>query len=159
MCKQYLYIGMTVQKALSQKYILTHVPPNLPLSMRPTLTPNSAALLAEAMPPEPPPRTKKSNFLIPVGAILLAIDVNPRMNFIHTHCCLYPSTIGFWPLFLFTQPNGIAQSSWRHYREIQASKRPRVGICYLKFLYLPFKLKGYGINDIFTSRMPKGSFL
>ena len=50
---------------------LTQVPPRGPFSIRPTETPNSAALRAEAIPPEPPPRTRYWKcFETPTGGIL-----------------------------------------------------------------------------------------
>ena len=50
---------------------LTQVPPKACFSIKPTDTPNSAALRAEAMPPDPPPMTKYWKCLaIFSGAIL-----------------------------------------------------------------------------------------
>ena len=42
--------------------LMTQVPPNLSPSISATLAPYSEALLAQAMPPDPPPITTKSKF-------------------------------------------------------------------------------------------------
>ena len=57
---------------LTQSYraLLTQVPPSRACSIRATFGPNSAARLAQAIPPDPPPITRKSNFF-GTGGILL----------------------------------------------------------------------------------------
>ena len=49
---------------------LTQVPPSRPLSMSATRDPNSAARRALAMPPEPPPITRKSNTFFPTAELI-----------------------------------------------------------------------------------------
>ena len=60
---------------------LTHVPPRACFSMRPTETPNSAALLAEAIPPEPPPKTKYWKCLVTGAIFTVEIKVTQLMFF------------------------------------------------------------------------------
>ena len=62
-------------------YKLTHVPPNACFSIRPTETPNSAALLAEAMPPDPPPTTKYWKCLTTLTGAMIRNDQSDLTRF------------------------------------------------------------------------------
>lgn len=64
----YLVSHFTVDQ-ISSKQVLTHVPPHRASSTTAAFTPNSAARLAVARPPDPPPNTNKSNFLTTGGIV------------------------------------------------------------------------------------------
>ena len=77
---------------------LTQVPPSRPFSMSATRDPNSAARRALAMPPEPPPITRKSNTFFPTAEPIGGMIVTTRKLYLLVYN--HYSGIGIFPKIL-----------------------------------------------------------